>query len=394
MPPADAPLRVFHVTAPADVGGLERVVQGLAVGQRAVGHDAQVVAVVGPEDSPTAFLDPLSRSGVPVHMVRVRARGYLAERRAVTTLLARYRPDVLHTHGYRSDLLHLPTARRLRIPIVTTLHGSSRMGGVSHLFEWVQERMLKRFDGVIAVSGALHSRLLELGVTRERLHLIPNAWPGPQGGGRLDRKAARSLLGVGQDEYVYGWVARLIPAKGCDLLLEAIALMRPGGWSVAIVGDGPQKDMLLQRTQALGIGDRVRFAGQVPEAERVMTAFDSFVLSSRTEGTPMVLFEAMAARLPVVAHAVGGVPDVLGGGAGLLVPVGDADALAAALEAVRTRPEHADRRACIAGEKLSTEYSVHEWLQRHDRAYRAAAATVVSRPKPRNVAPVSEASVS
>lgn len=369
---ADARLRILHVTAPAEVGGLERVVQGLAVGQRQQGHDAHVVAVVGRDDTPTAFLEPLRRAGVPVHLLRTGARSYLAERRAVRRLLERYAPDVLHTHGYRSDLLHLGTARRLGVPIVTTLHGSSRMGGISHLFEWMQERALRRFDGVVAVSRALETRLLELGVRAERLHLIPNAWPGDQGAGRLERAEARRMLGLDPEAYVYGWVARLIRAKGCDLLLDAVARMAAGRWCVAVVGDGPEREALHRQALQLGIADRVRFLGQVPEAERVMSAFDAFVLSSRTEGTPMVLFEAMAAELPVVAHAVGGVPDVLDDGAGRLVPAGDAAALAAAMEQVRDRPDTAADAVRVARERLDGLYSIARWLDLHLAAYRAA----------------------
>jgi glycosyltransferase involved in cell wall biosynthesis len=378
MLPAERPesgreaLRIFHIAAPAEVGGLERVVQGLAAGQRRMGHETHVIAVVGTDDTPAAFVEPLTRAGVPVHLVRVPARGYLSERRQVGELIARFLPDLVHTHGYRSDLLHLGTLRGLGVPAVTTLHGSSRMGGVSHLFEWLQERTLRRFDGVVAVSRMLFERLMELGVSTDRLHLIPNAWPGESGVPALERMQARETLQAGSAGFLYGWVGRLIRAKGCDVFLDALARLEPGGWCAVIVGDGPERPALERQAAALGLGDQVRFAGQVAEAERVMTAFDAFVLSSRTEGTPMVLFEAMAAGVPVAACAVGGVPDVLAGDAALLVPPLDADCLAGALRQIRDDGDGRTRRVNRARTRLHEEYSVAAWLELHDRAYRAA----------------------
>ena len=109
----------------------------------------------------------------------------------------------------------------------------------------------------------------------------------------------------------------------------------------------------------------------MPDAAGLLRAVDVVVLSSRTEGTPIVLFEAMAASVPIVAAAVGGVPDVLSGAEALLVEPENADALAAAIRAVRAEPDAAARRAHAAHTRLLSQYDVDPWLSRYETIYRA-----------------------
>jgi glycosyltransferase involved in cell wall biosynthesis len=368
---AHGPLSIAHLCAPARVGGLERVVQGLARGQHARGHRVCVAAVVEPGADLEAFLAPLAAAGVAVHPLPVAGRRYLRERSAVRRFLESWRPDVLHTHGYRSDVLNGGMARRQGIATVSTLHGSSRMGGLSHFFEWIQERALRRFDGVVAVSAPLQAELLDRGVPRERLHLVPNAWQplAPF----LSRTQARTALGVPETGLRIGWVGRLIPIKGPDVFVEAMArLGGPEGWSASMIGDGPERQRIEALLRTRGADGRAILHGGIPDAERLFTAFDLLVVSSRSEGTPMVLFEAMASGVPIVATAVGGVPDVLGDGGGWLVPPEDPSALAAAMKAALSDPAERRERAGRARARLAGEYGPDLWLERHDRVYRAA----------------------
>ena len=331
---ASRPLSVVHLCTPARVGGLERVVQGLAIWTAKAGHPVTVMAVSGPGTDLGEFLAPLERAGVPVVRVESAGRRYLAERRVVREHLRQMKPDVLHTHGYRCDLLHGGPARRLGIATVSTLHGSSRMGGLSHLFEWLQERALTRFDAVVAVSEPLRQRLLARGVPEERLHLIPNGWVPPAE--YLDRETARRELRLPQDRMIIGWIGRLIPIKGCDVFLKALANLHPDtpAWHGVVMGDGPERAALEEQAGLLGIMDRVTFAGSVPEAARVVKALDLFVLSSRSEGTPMTILEVIGGGVPVVATAVGGVPQLLEDlKAGTLVTPQAPDELAVAITA-------------------------------------------------------------
>lgn len=191
----------------------------------------------------------------------------------------------------------------------------------------------------VAVSEDGRRSLERLGVPRERTSVIPNPVASrlPHAGlAPVTARATRILT-----------IARLHPAKGIDLLLEAAKQLGDCAWEWTVLGDGPERESLAARARELGVADRVRFAGFHPDPAPFLDAADLFVLPSRAEGLPLALLEAMAAGLAVVATRCGsGVVDALdGGAAGVLVPPGDPAALAAAVRTLVADPE---RRVTLA----------------------------------------------
>lgn len=149
-------LTIVHVAAPAPVGGLESVVFALARGHAALGHRVHVVSVLDPGTAQRPLADGVS--GVTAYALEVPTRGHLRERAAVMAILRAAGADVLHTHGYRPDLVDGPLARRLSIPAVTTVHGFTAGGPKGRFFEWLQIRAYRRFDAVVAVSKPIVER--------------------------------------------------------------------------------------------------------------------------------------------------------------------------------------------------------------------------------------------
>ena len=364
---------ILQVVAPGAFGGLERVVQLLAAGLVRLKHEAHVVGVAGVTEAGAAegFLAPLADAGVRTHPLVVRGR--LEERAAVERLCRELRPDVVHTHGYRPDVLDADVARRLGIPIVTTVHGFTGGGWKNRLYEWLQCRGFREFDAVVAVSRPLASRLAAAGVPASVIHEVPNAWgdvgaPAPP----LDRAEARRVLGLPADDFVIGWVGRLSPEKGADVLLDAIPHLHDlAPLAVSFVGDGAERLSLAARARGLGLNGQIHWHGAVAEAGRFFSAFDVFVLSSRTEGTPLVLFEAMAAGVPIVATEVGGVPYVVSPSEAALVRAGHPGELAIEIRAVRRAPDIAQRRARAARARLERDFDVTTWLERYVAIYRS-----------------------
>jgi len=329
-------------------------VLALTAGQAARGDRVQVAAVLdGPQPQKHAFLDALE---VERTVIALPPRAYGRERQAIAGLCARWRPDVVHTHGYRTDVLDAGVARRSKLPTVTTVHGFTGIGGWrGRIYEYLQRRAFHRFDAVVAVSRPLVTLLRNDGVAADRVHMIPNAYaPGLFSA----RDEARAALGLG-DGFIAGWIGRLSQEKAPDVFVAAVDQL--DGISAAIIGSG---------REAPRNSPRVKMLGQLSDAARVMKAFDVLVLSSRTEGTPMVLFEAMAAHVPVVATAVGGVPDVVSENEALLVPSDRPDELARAIAAVRGDPAAARTRAAAAAKRLATEYAVGPWVERYAAVYR------------------------
>ena len=361
-------LSILHIVAPAQAGGLEEVVVALAAGLAARGHTVRVLALLDREGSRDPITRRLPGAGVEVVPTVLLGRAYARERAAVARACAVFRPDVVHTHGYRPDVLDGGVARRLGIPTVTTVHGFTGGDWKNRLYERLQIRAFRRFDAVAAVSRPIVERLVRAGVPRQRIHLLPNAWAGRPPA--LDRAAARRALGVPVEGFRIGWVGRLTAEKGADVFVEALARLGDVPVSVSIVGDGRERGPLEQRARELGLAERIAWHGLVADAAGLYRAFDVFVLSSRTEGTPIALFEAMAAGVPVIATRVGGVPDVVSPAEALLVPAEDPEALASAIRAVLGDPAAAAARAAAARARLEREFGMDPWLDRYEKLYR------------------------
>ena len=362
---------ILHILAPAAVGGLERVVGSLAAGHRALGHQVYVAAVLEPPASNHPFVRDLIGRNVEVEPIEVAPRSYFAERRAIAQLCRRVRPDIIHTHGYHADVLDAGVGRRLGIPTATTVHGFTGGDWKNRLYERLQRRAFRRFDAVVAVSRPLGDALRDGGVSPDRLHVIPNAWGGAVS--FLERPAARRELGLPPQGFRIGWVGRMKHEKGPDVMLEALALLRDAPVTLSMLGDGDMTAALRARADTLDVTTQTTWHGSLQEAASLLRAFDVFVLSSRTEGTPIVLLEAIAAGVPVVATTVGGVPDVVSAAEALLVPSDDPASLAAALRDTLANPDAAAVRARAAQRRLEREFAAQPWLARYETLYRAIA---------------------
>lgn len=355
------------MTAPARFGGLESVVAALAAGLAARNHRVRLVSLLGPgPDDRCEPFERLGERGVEVREIRLPPRSYRAERRRVAALLRE--PGLAHCHGYHADLVGGSAARAAGCPAVSTVHGFTGGGWKNRLYEWLDVRALARFDAVIAVSAPLRKQLVRRGVAVGRVHLLPNAWA--PGGPPLTRAAARLELGLPPDAIVAGWVGRLTAEKGPDLFVDALVRL-PAGVHGSVIGDGPMRAGLEERARVAGAGSRLHWHGLRPAAARLLPAFDLLVLSSRTEGTPITLLEAMAAGVPVVTTAVGGIPDVVTDEHALLVPSPNAAAVAAGVERCLADPVAAASRAAAARTRLDRAFGLEPWLDRHEQLYRS-----------------------
>ena len=197
-----SPFRVLHIAAPGPTGGLESVVQALAVGQHGRGLSAEVAAVIHADGPSHPFLDALVEAGVGVHPLPLPPRSYLRERREVGRIIRTRRPDVVHTHGLRPDILLAGLARRQGIPTVTTLHGSSRPAWERDRYTWLHYRLLRRFSAVVAVSKTLVPGLERGGIRGDRIFVVPNARD--ERHQPLPRAEARRILNLPESAFVLG----------------------------------------------------------------------------------------------------------------------------------------------------------------------------------------------
>jgi glycosyltransferase involved in cell wall biosynthesis len=306
-----------------------------------------------------------------VTTLEVGSRSYVAERRQLTALISRLQPRLVHTHGYRADVIAASAARAARVPTVSTVHGFTGGGFRNKVYELVQSAALNRSDAVIAVSASMVPRLIRAGVSESKIHCVPNGFVPPEQ--RISRTAARTKLGIPEDARVIGWIGRLSEEKGADVMLQALALTN-SGWRLSVIGEGAARDRLLQQAERLGISGRVTWHGAVENAAAILPAFDAFVLSSRTEGTPIVLFEAMDAAVPVIATSVGGVPAVISAEEAILVPPDAPEAIATGLADLERNQAEARQRAERAARRVTESFGKLKWLASIGRVYDAVLA--------------------
>jgi len=362
----DKPQSILHVLAPANVGGLETVVRTLARGLAPKGHSVEIAAVL--DVATNTFVEEARESGLTVHVINSPARSFIPERRALRALLAGKSIDVVHSHGSRSDILDIGVARSVNVPSVTTLHGFSATALKARTYEWLQTRGARRASAIVAVSTGVADKLIRNGASPTLVHVIRNAMSSASR--TVDRVEARQRLGLGDGQQI-GWIGRLSSEKGPDVMLAAMAQLTNLDTNLSFLGDGPDLARLTQRAEEMGIADRVRFHGRVPGAASLLRAFDVIALSSRTEGTPMVILEAMSRRVPIVATLVGGIPDTLSPAEALLVPPDDPSALASAITSALADSASSATRASRAHQRLITEFDVDAWLAKYETLYRS-----------------------
>ena len=360
---------VLHILAPGRYGGLESVVSLLAARQCKAGQRVVVAAVIDAPDASTQFIEGLQRQSVPTHVLRVQPRAYLSERATIRALCSELKPEIVHTHGYRADILSCGIGRKLGIRTVTTVHGFTGGSRRLLLYEWAQRRSFRQFDSVVAVSRPLAQQVVRAGVDPGRVSVIPNV--SSEVTAPLSRVAARRRLGLPNDAFVVGSVGRIVRAKGFDLLIDALSRREvPPETILAVVGDGPEREALEARAASQGVCDRVYWCGRVDDAASLYSAFDVFALASRAEGSPMSVLEAVNARVPVIASAIGGIPDMFEPGEAILVPVGESEGIASAIQRIRIHPDQARVHADRARSRMAQDHSVDAWIENYASIYR------------------------
>lgn len=323
-------LRLVHVIPNLGTGGAERMLLNLLCALDRSRFDTSVVSLFPAAGSPIEA--ELERGGVRVRYLSKRPgpdpRCAMALRRTLREL----RPDVVHTHRYVLSYV-LPSLILRGSACVHTVHNlAEREIPAPHRIAY---RLAYRLGvAPVAISTEV-ARSFEVVYGRPPAALIPIGVPvATIASPGVDRKTWRAAEAVPEGTVVFLCVARFAPQKNLQLLIDAFAraaAVLPTSM-LLLAGDGPLRAAVQDRASGLGVRDRVRFLGERRDVPALLGASDVFVLSSDWEGTPVSIMEAMAAGLPVVATAVGGVPELVRPGVtGRLVSPKDAGSLGDAM---------------------------------------------------------------
>ena len=367
FPGTGARLHVCHVITGFDTGGAERVLMQ-TVKRLDPARFTSTIVSLRPRGPLSGDAEKL---GVEViHLGMWRRPGPITVWR-LGRLLRRRRVQIAHAYLYDASLAVRVTGRLAGVPVVLTSTRAS-LAYLSPLAWWVDRVTARWCDRVIAVSESTARFVTDTEcIPGGKVVVIPNGvdlarfHPG-------DAAAARRSLGIAAEAFVVCCVGRLHGQKGQHDLLDALALVRNqvGGIVCLMAGEGPERAALQDHAKTLGLQEICRFLGAVDRVETVYTASDVCVLSSRFEGMPNTVLEAMAMAKPVVATAVdGSVELVREGETGLLVPPGDVAALAAAIVDLARDARRRQAMGARAREIAQQEHGIETMIERVEALY-------------------------
>jgi glycosyltransferase involved in cell wall biosynthesis len=368
-PPA---MRITHLASGDLWAGAENQLHNMVLAMhRTSGVDIDVILL-----NEGLLADRLRQGGVPVTVFLESQLGAARLFASIRRHLSARRTHILHTHRYKENVLGAFAAMLARGTRSTrTLHGAPEFSAsiwqprqkVPQLLDWLVARFVQ--FPIVCVSSELRDRCAE-SLPSRRLRVVPNGVDFDA----LRQAAARPTDALpGRREFRIGFFGRLTPVKRVDVILEIAALAEqkaPGQFGFYIFGEGPLRSELEERARRLKLDDTVHFMGFVSEPAAWLAAMNALLITSDHEGLPMIVLEAMGLEVPVISHAVGAIPDVLGGGAlGTLVPDQEPSRYADAVIALRGSPALARDRTARAFRHAAACYSAEHTVQEYLSIY-------------------------
>jgi len=361
--------RLLYVITLSETGGAQAYVRDLV---RAMVADYDVSVGASGDGTLAAAVRDAGAEFISLRHMR-RELSPVADVRAVfelARLCRRLRPDVIHLNSSKAGVLGRVAAAIARVPVVVlTANGwafNASSGLESTLYRLTLRAVRPLTTMVVCVSEVEREEGLRARACSENMSVvIPNAV-------RVSGQLVRGEQSPNRVPVDLISVGRLADPKDFETLLEAFSTLPAGRARLTILGDGPRRGGLGSLAEQLGVGDSVVFAGEVADVSERLARADVFVLASRSEGMPISVLEGMAAGLPVVASAVGGVPEiVVDGETGYLVPAGDAKLLAERLESLVQDAGLRTRMGANGFGRVEELFSLETWRSRYLELYRS-----------------------
>jgi len=336
--------------------------------------------------SPNDFVTAARELGLDVDVIHERRRFDLSVIPALRRIVESRGPDVVVTNSVKSHFLMWRSRLGRKRPWVAFHHGYTDTDRKMRLYNRLDRWSLPHADRVVTVCRAFAQELAgSAGVSIDKISIQHNAIRRQPSVNAADVAALRNRFGIGDNQSVVLSVGRLSREKAHIDLLEAFKLLRETKPDISlkliIVGDGPERSRLEAAAESLGCKEQVVFTGQVIDAQPFYAIADVFALPSLSEGSPNVVLEAMAANLPIVATAVGGVPEIVENNeSALLVSPNDPPSLAAGIATLLTDTDLAQRLTRRAATLVDTQHAPESYVRSLVEIYREVISTA-ARPR-------------
>jgi glycosyltransferase involved in cell wall biosynthesis len=374
--PADGKkVSVIHLIHSMAYGGVDAIVIDWLRTIDRDRFDVQLVCFANPGGTERPFADAARAQGLEVATIPwARRKPVFSAARALARLARARGAQIIHTHNVYADVVGLVAARWIGAKAVATLYVWGDFGFKRNVLQHVDRLALQFFDRITTQCEMTYRQTLERGLPEARtsvlasgMEVLPLDLVDP-----IERARRRRELGASDEHTVLVNVARLYPEKAQDLLLRAFkqVVARCPTARLWVLGVGPLEEQLKAQCAELGLDDTVRFLGFVTDLPEFLRLVDIQVHPSLNEGVPIALGAGMEAGLPIVATAVGGVPEVLDHGrSGVLIPAGDEAALVEAVVDLVTNPDRARQLGAEARRFVEDRYSLAASVAKLERLY-------------------------
>jgi L-malate glycosyltransferase len=363
---------VLHLRSSTGVYGAEGVILGLLPQLNQLGVATELLCLADPAQPAPELLDRAMARGLQALPLACRGRLDVSTVMMLRRRLAAQPGTLLHVHDYKSAFYGWWATAGLPVPVVATQHGQFRDSARVRLYNRIELKLLSRFDQVCVVSSSMLPALQRAGVKADKMAVIDNGIDTEHfrpGSAAWDLQA----LSLPPAAFVFGAAMRLCDQKNPLGLVEAFAeasriAARP--MALLLAGEGHLRPALVARIAALGMQANVHLLGALTDLRGFYSDLDAFVLPSLSEGLPLALLEAMACEVPVLATAVGDVPQVLAGLGFDPVPPGKVAELARAMAAMAMARPGAQ---AMLRQRVLARYSVQRMAADYASIYRRLA---------------------
>lgn len=337
-------------------GGMKTHLEILIRGLLLDNYQVSIVTPVNNLDLPRAV--KIHRLNIPEYPFQASFPGTV---RYIKNLILQEQFGIVHTHGYAAGIAgRLAAIFAGKKELVHTVHNF--FPDVTPLISYgagIAEAWFSAYTKkIITVSEKLKEKEISLGVRPDKVVTVYNGID-TNIFRKYDKQKSRALLGLSVDEHVIGTVSRLIPAKGIDIFLKALALQnKKKALKGLIIGNGPEKAALQNLAHELGLSEKVLFLGHRTDVPELLSALDIFILPSLREGFGLVLLESQCIGLPVIASATGGITEIISHGKnGLLFAPGQTWELARHISTLYSDPNLCDRLANKGRQTVLQQFS-------------------------------------
>ncbi len=363
-------LRILHLGSPTGLYGAERWILALIKHLDPGKIESLVAAIKDEPELGVPLCNEAGKLGFKTHVFEAYGKANISAIKQLRNFIKENKIDILHTHGYKTDLIGLLATILTPCRIVATPHGWTQNPDLKlQCYETIDRLIFPFMDSVVSLSEGLYSSLMSIPGIKRKLYLILNGVDLAEID-NINQTSDQITSLKEQGYFIIGYIGRLVHGKGLDILLRAVSKLKSVAWQLVLIGEGEQRTELENLAQYLGIKDSVHFLGFREDRISFLKGFDVFVLPSRSEGTPRCLMEAMASRIPAIASDIPGCRVLIEhGNTGMLFPVDDAEALAKRIEEVAASKALRESMSTAAREFVEQKFSAKRMAREYELLY-------------------------